>query len=310
MWLVGTVALAQDEVVWDFDTSVPAAGALAGELLFEVPAFPWDGLALGVAPTAVSSTDAFGWVCLALPSDGSVLLTHPRMTAWVSTDAPADAAMMLMVDDDAGRWVGDGGVVATAGTWTALELTGLDAACGQSVGVDLALSGAVAGLDGIGWIDEIGFAGEPCPEFVDADGDALCPLGYDLDGDGVCLADDELAPGAPVDCDDARFGPSCLTLSVDATADGVTVTVTGAPAGGAVELWGSGRAGQTCPARFGGACLELARPKPIVVLTADDDGVASGTVSVPHAPGRPIGVHAAVAGAGPADLSQVVTAGG
>ncbi|MEQ1504119.1 MAG: hypothetical protein ABMB14_17885 [Myxococcota bacterium] len=59
-------------------------------------------------------------------------------------------------------------------------------------------------FDNPDWVllDDVGFGGDPCPQFVDTDGDGACAEGTDLDADGLCVSAGEPTPGVIVDPDE------------------------------------------------------------------------------------------------------------
>jgi hypothetical protein len=276
-----------DPVLWDFDATAPAPVALAGTATIGVPADPWDGRALLVDP--ISPYGAEAWVQL-----GTARVTHQALTAQMC----APGAAQLSARDAGGAWVA--GVSGTGGSWFPAEVD-LSGVCGEDVALDLWVSGATAELD------DVAFGGEPCAAFVDGDGDGACPQGVDRDGDGVCdRADEAFAADAVVDCDDAVYGPSCLTLSASKTGADVTLTVGGATPGGSVQLAASAQEGSTCAPGLRGVCLGLRKPYPIAAAIADDRGVATFSLTPPRS-GAPMFVQAVEIGPGPADVSPVLS---
>jgi hypothetical protein len=80
---------------------------------------------------------------------------------------------------------------ASCGQWLTSVDIRYEAASMQSTELDLFWANA----DPL-YVDDLGFVGPACAEFVDADGDGRCPEGIDLDGDGQCVSAFETTPGA------------------------------------------------------------------------------------------------------------------
>ncbi|MEZ4236970.1 MAG: putative metal-binding motif-containing protein [Myxococcota bacterium] len=230
LWL-STVALAQDRVVWDFDTTFPPTGgavaysAWTGSDALRVGVHA--GYDVGVAETMAT---------LSHVGDGTFVVTHDGLTlswdqdywTWGAWFAFADVSSATTAVQLSGQ---------VGGTFTE---TGLLPLCGASVELDLWTVGTVSTQDfpdnvGNVWIDDVGFTGDVCPGYLDADGDGWCPDGRDLDGDGTCTADDER--GAGVDCDDAQAttypgAPELACNQVDDDCDPATPDVVDADGDG------------------------------------------------------------------------------
>ncbi|MCA9492368.1 MAG: hypothetical protein KC621_20690 [Myxococcales bacterium] len=82
------------------------------------------------------------------------------------------------------------------------------AMCGQDVWLDLAstpdhdrwysYSNPDSSTESFA-VDDFGWLGQPCPQFVDTNGNGLCREGIDLDADGLCVDGDEPTPGTVQD---------------------------------------------------------------------------------------------------------------
>ncbi|MEQ1568584.1 MAG: hypothetical protein ABMA64_23300 [Myxococcota bacterium] len=293
-------ALAQDRLVWDFDSAIPEVDEDQGDLAVITPYDPWSGdaLQLSLVP-AWEFPDVEGWFAFADP----VTVTHDTLTLQVYGDGLWWQSVMAVVYLDPDLPYGS---ASSLGSWEPLVVSGLSQACGQEASIELFVMGWGSVTDfGRTWFDDVAFAGAVCAEYLDTDADGACPLGVDVDGDGDCVEDGERTVD-PVDCDDAKFGPTCLTLSVASGAGVATFTAGGAAPGDTVHLVGGVTLGSTCPARLGGSCVDLARPRWLGTTVADAAGLA--TFEVPVGPSAPASGFAQVVverpGA-PADLSPV-----
>lgn len=115
-------------------------------------------------------------------------------TAMLSVGVAGVASPRVAVDRGPGRW-----------SQVAVDVSG---SCGETVGWIEVLA------DSDDWqfgtytvydnpdallVDDLGFAGAPCPAFVDTDGNGLCAEGIDDDGDGLCVSAGEPTPGVVQD---------------------------------------------------------------------------------------------------------------
>jgi hypothetical protein len=131
------------------------------------------------------------------------VVTHEQLVLWAAPRGLGDwrgAKLTVSLDSDSGSVYGDPTELAGPGDWRQ-HATDVSAVCGRPfstvrltseysdwVGYPYTVS-----LDQI-LVDDLGFAGAPCPTFVDTDGDALCREGLDLDGDGLCVSAGEPTP--------------------------------------------------------------------------------------------------------------------
>lgn len=314
MFLIGWLASAhaQDVVVWDFDTTFPdvMSGYEPDALTVETPPTPWDGDALAIDLVAYGFPYVGGSGTL-----DELVVTHHRLGAQATTEMGWEqwVAMFLYRLPDGYPEVGSVGPLEVwPGAWSAYE-GDVSGACGDRVQLIVVDSGYGSTYQwGKTYLDDVGFSGQVCDQFVDVDGDGLCLQGVDTDGDGTCVAAGEvLAPPEFADCDDTRVGPGCLGLTAGALVPGapLRLTASGATPGATVGFARSQNLADSCPALLGGACLSLATPKLFGTAIADGSGVAVIDVNVPA--GAPSGVFRWVQAAelvpgGPANVSSLV----
>jgi hypothetical protein len=128
------------------------------------------------------------------------------------------------------------------------------------------------------YIDDVALSGPICAEYLDADGDGLCPLGTDLDADGDCTDPTEISTQS-VDCNDTEPAIAACLPVIDAPrwwalGEPYKVVVGGLNPNETVHLVASLAVGQTCPSRLAGLCLGLDRPL-----------IQAGSVQADGAPG-------------------------
>lgn len=298
------LASAQDIVVDDFDgngivswtdvSPIHSSGAPTGYFHGASDWFwaPDDGISAVCEP----GHGMGGW-CEA--ESTSFVVTHPTLSARLWSEE-SDAYLQARVTDT-GRFVDQASSVGIE-TWETGEVD-LASACGRELTLNWVTFAETWAFHAL---DTVLLTGDPCPGYVDADGDGLCLGGTDDDGDGSCVDPGEaVSLTTVVDCDDTVAGTNCLSLVQDPPTQGdpMRVVASGAVPGEIVGFVMGLAPGATCPTRLGGLCLEVARTASRHAV-ADASGTATVEFPVPvtTAYGTQLFVQAAaIRGAGGAD---------
>jgi hypothetical protein len=248
----------------------PTSSAWSPAATRPVPGRSGRGVALIPDPDGDTGTGAIRAVV-------PVIVTHEDLRLDLLALDPWPVRVSVTLDDPKqGHLEAD--ATPSAAAWSELRLGTTDL-CGASGDLALSVDGGADDALPV-YVDRIRMTGDVCPQFRDADGDGRCTQGYDLDGDGLCVSADEPLPRpALADCNDTSPGPRCLTLAIEPQGQHLVLTATGAEPGEAVWFFASGRRGQSCPPALGGVCMDLAAPRQVGHVVADDAG--QGRLEVP-----------------------------
>ncbi len=141
----------------------------------------------------------------AIVASNSFLLTH-RTVRFHHYDEREERALYLRFYPDDGVAVPVATLPANVGQFTEMthDLTDF---CGLRGRIQFAQETTSTPIVAFTLLDDVATV-DPCPIYLDGDGDGFCPSGIDLDGDGACVDDVEAwAVGEPGgDCDDTDAG--------------------------------------------------------------------------------------------------------
>ena len=134
------------------------------------------------------------------------LVTTDTLSFHVAADTDQQALTVWVIHASSGDLRGELEVFPLTGAFAA-ESVSVGNSCAQRVAIEILAEPegdwTQAPVDAMSLWDDFALVGDPCPDFVDGDGDAWCLAGVDLNGDGDCADDGEPDPGL-IDCNDAN----------------------------------------------------------------------------------------------------------